>query len=127
MLLFYLYGTVQDIDIHVGKCVSSGKGGKNVVAVHAAMFLTDGEELAVRTAIKHLSRALGVLRFVWEAANSDNDGASDNGKEVTVKRQKGAVQKARWRCQGHLWVFDVEDKELTYRGDVFYVHQTRMP
>ena len=33
LLLFYLYGTVRDMEVHVGKCIS-GKGGRNV-AVHA--------------------------------------------------------------------------------------------
>lgn len=130
LLLFYLYGTVRDIDIHIDKCIvsSGGKGGRNVLAVHAAMFLTDGDELAVRAGVKQLSRALGVFRFVWEAAHNDSgDGASDNSKEVTVKKKKTEDTKGLLELQGHLWGFGVEEKELTYRGDVFHVHQIQMP
>jgi hypothetical protein len=119
LLLFYLYGTVGDIGVHVGKCIY-GKGGRNV-AVHAAKFLTEGDELAVRTGIKQLSRALGIFRFVWEAANSDN------GKEVAVKKKNGEDTKGLLELQGHLWGFGVEEKELTYRGIVFSVHKIQIP
>jgi hypothetical protein len=124
LLLVYLYGTIGDIDVHVGKCIY-GKGGRNV-AVHAAKFLTDGDELAVRTGIKQLSRALGIFRFVWEAAGSDSDGAGDNGKEVAVKKKNGEDTKGLLELQGHLWGFGVE-KELTYRGIVFNVHKIQIP
>ena len=59
LLLFYLYGTVRDMEVHVGKCIS-GKGGRNV-AVHATQFLTDGDETTIRSGIKQLSRALGTF------------------------------------------------------------------
>ncbi|XP_039786798.1 uncharacterized protein LOC120652913 isoform X2 [Panicum virgatum] len=44
LLLFYLCGTVRDIEVHVGRCVSD-QGGRDV-AVHAAKFITGGDELA---------------------------------------------------------------------------------
>jgi hypothetical protein len=50
LLLFYLYGNVRDIEVHVGKCIY-GKGGRNV-AVHAAKFPSEGDEQAVRTGIE---------------------------------------------------------------------------
>ena len=59
LLLFYLYGTVRDMEVHVGKCIS-GKGGRNV-AIHATQFLTDGDETTIRSGIKQLSRALGTF------------------------------------------------------------------
>ncbi|CAN6362820.1 unnamed protein product [Urochloa humidicola] len=124
LLLFYLYGTVRDIEVHVGKCVS-GKGGRDV-AVHAAKFLTGGDELAVRSGIKELSHALGVFRFVWEAANTDIDVANDNGKDVAVKKKNGDA-KGVLELQGHLWGIGVEEKTVTYRGDVFHVHQIQLP
>ncbi|KAK3119923.1 hypothetical protein QOZ80_9AG0677950 [Eleusine coracana subsp. coracana] len=126
LLLFYLYGTVRDIDVHLTKCVSGGKGGDNV-AVHAAIFLTQGDELAVRAGIKQLSQALGVFRFVWEAAHSHTDGASDSGKGVSVVKKKTEDTKGVLELQGHLWGFGVEEKELTYRGEMFHVHQIQKP
>ena len=124
LLLFYLYGTVRDIEVHVGKCVS-GKGGRDV-AVHAAKFITGGDELAVRGSIKQLSRTLGVFRFVWDAANTESDTANDNGKDGVV-RKKNKVSKGVLELQGHLWGFGVEEKVVTYRGDVFHVHQIQLP
>ncbi|KAK3118569.1 hypothetical protein QOZ80_9BG0701670 [Eleusine coracana subsp. coracana] len=126
LLLFYLYGTVRDIDVHLTKCISCGKGGDNV-AVHAVIFLTQSDELAVRAGIKQLSQALGVFRFVWEAAHSHTDGATDSGKEVSVVKKKTEDTKGVLELQGHLWGFGVEEKELTYRGEVFHVHQIQMP
>ncbi|CAL4988513.1 unnamed protein product [Urochloa decumbens] len=124
LLLFYLYGTVRDIEVHVGKCVSS-KGGRDV-AVHAAKFLTGGDEVVVRSGVKELSRALGVFRFVWEAANTDIDAGNDNGKDVVVKK-KNEDAKGVLELQGHLWGIGVEEKTVTYRGDVFHVHQIQLP
>ncbi|CAO2141476.1 unnamed protein product [Urochloa humidicola] len=124
LLLFYLYGTVRDIEVHVGKCVS-GKGGRDV-AVHAAKFLTGDDELAVRSSVKELSRALGIFRFVWEAANTECDAGNDNGKDVVVKKSSEGA-KGVLELQGHLWGIGVEEKEVTYRGDVFPVHQIQLP
>ncbi|KAL6660607.1 hypothetical protein ACP70R_001642 [Stipagrostis hirtigluma subsp. patula] len=125
LLLFYLYGTVRDMEVHVGKCLS-GKGGRNVT-IHTAKFLADGDELAVRSGIKQLSRALGVFQFVWEAANTDYDAANDNGKDVIVKKKNDEDAKGVLELQGHLWGFDVEEKSVTYRGHVFHLHQIQLP
>uniref|UniRef100_A0A453HKQ3 Uncharacterized protein n=1 Tax=Aegilops tauschii subsp. strangulata TaxID=200361 RepID=A0A453HKQ3_AEGTS len=119
LLLFYLYGTVRDIEVHIGKCLS-GKEGKNVT-IHAVKFLVDGDELAVRSGIKQLSRALRVFSFVWEAANTDTGTSND----IVVKKGEGA--KGVLKLQGHLWGLGVEEKTVTYRGDVFKVHQIKLP
>ena len=123
LLLFYLYGTARDIEVHIGKGLS-GKGGKNVT-VHAVKFLIDGDELAVQSGIKQLSRTLGVLRFVWEAANTEIVSSHDSGKDVVVKKGVGA--KGVLKLQGHLWGLGVEEKAVTYRGHAFSVHEIRMP
>ncbi|XP_040385112.1 uncharacterized protein LOC102709690 [Oryza brachyantha] len=126
LLLFYLYGTVRDVEVHAGKHLS-GKGGKNVT-VHAAMFLTDGDEPAIRSAVKQLSRALGVFRFVWEAAHADSgDHASDSGKGAMAKKGHGDDAKGLLKLQGHIWGLGVEEKQVAYRGDVFHVHQIQLP
>ncbi|KAF0894690.1 hypothetical protein E2562_001982 [Oryza meyeriana var. granulata] len=125
LLLFYLYGTVRDVEVHAGKHLS-GKGGKNV-NIYAVKFLIDGDESAVRSAVKQLSRALGVFRFVWEAAHADNgDHANDNGKVAMAKKGHGDDAKGLLKLQGHIWGLGVEEKEVTYRGDVFHVHQIQL-
>ena len=113
-----LYGTVRDMGVHVGKCIS-GKGGRNV-AIHAAKFLTDGDELMARSSVKQLSCALGVFRFVWEAVNTGCDSANHNGKDVVVKK-KNEDARGVLELQRHLWSCGVEDKTVTYRGDVFFL------
>ncbi|CAD6273043.1 unnamed protein product [Miscanthus lutarioriparius] len=124
LLLFYFYGTVRDMEVHVGKCIS-GKGGRNV-AIHAAKFLTDGDELMARSSVKQLSRALGVFRFVWEAVNTGCDSANHNGKDVVVKK-KNEDARGVLELQRHLWSCGVEDKTVTYRGDVFHMHEIQLP
>lgn len=124
LLLFYLYGSVRDMEVHVGKCIS-GEGGRNVT-VHAAEFLIDGDESTIRSGIKQLSRALQIFRFVWEAANTDCHAANHNGKDV-VGKKKNEDAKGVLELQGHLWSFGVEEKTLTYRGDVFHMHQIQLP
>uniref|UniRef100_A0A0E0MDP1 Uncharacterized protein n=1 Tax=Oryza punctata TaxID=4537 RepID=A0A0E0MDP1_ORYPU len=111
ILLFYLYGNVRDVEVHAGKHFS-GKGGKNVT-VHAAKFLIDGDELAIRSAVKHLSRAIGIFRFVWEAAHADNgDHANGNGKGgAMAKKGHGEDAKGLLKLQGHIWGLGVEEKE----------------
>ncbi|BAF27828.1 uncharacterized protein [Oryza sativa Japonica Group] len=127
LLLFYLYGNVRDVEVHAGKRLS-GKGGKRVT-VHAAKFLIDGDEPAIRNAVKQLSRAIGVFRFVWEAAHADNgDHANGNGKGgAMAKKGHGDDAKGLLKLQGHIWGLGVEEKEVTYRGDVFHVHQIQLP
>jgi len=78
LLLFYLYGTVRDMEVHVGKCIS-GKGGRNV---------------------------------------RDFDAANHNGKDVVIKK-KNEDAKGVLELHGHLWSLGVEEKTLTYRGDVY--------
>ncbi|CAO2143939.1 unnamed protein product [Urochloa humidicola] len=124
LLLFYLNGTVRDIEVHVGKC-AAGKGARDV-AVHAAKFLTSSDELAVRSSVKELSRALGVFRFVWEAANAECDAGNDNGKDDVVKKSTEGA-KSLLELQGHLWGIGVDEKKVTYRRDVFHVHQVQLP
>ncbi|KAF0912916.1 hypothetical protein E2562_019486 [Oryza meyeriana var. granulata] len=101
LLLFYLYGTVRDVEVHAGKHLS-GKRGKNV-NVHAVKFLIDGDESAVRSAVKQLSRALGVFRFVWEAAHADNgDHANDNGKGAMANKGHRDDAKGLLKLKGHI-------------------------
>jgi hypothetical protein len=123
LLLFYLYGTVRDIEVNIGRSLS-GKDGKNVT-VHAVKFLINGDELAVQSGIKQLSRALGVLKFVWEAANTDIVTTEYSGKDFVVKKDNSV--KGVLKLQGHLWGLGVEEKAVTYRGNVFHVHQIRLP
>ncbi|CAL4984786.1 unnamed protein product [Urochloa decumbens] len=95
LLLFYLYGTVRDPGAH----------------------RHSGDELVVRSGVKELSRALGVFRFVWVAANTE----CDAGKDVVVMKKNGDA-KGVLELEGHLWGIGVEEKTVTYRGDVFHVH-----
>jgi len=47
-------------------------------------------------------------------------------KDVVVKK-KNEVSKGMLDLHGHLWGFSVEEKAVTYRGNVFHVHQIQLP
>ncbi|PKU64768.1 uncharacterized protein LOC110108177 [Dendrobium catenatum] len=97
LLLYYLYGTVRDIEVEVcgGVC---GGGGKLYLQI--GKFLTSDDEKMVRNGVKQLYRALGVFKFVWETASMD-----------------GTVN-----LQGHIWSVGANERTLTYRGNKFFVH-----
>ncbi|XP_010254352.1 PREDICTED: uncharacterized protein LOC104595348 [Nelumbo nucifera] len=103
LLQYYLYGNIRDIEIEV--CGGLYKGSvKGSFCVCIGKILTSDEEKMVRSGIKQLDRALGLFRFVWETAGI---------KEVL-------------ELQGHLWCVGAEDRTLTYRGNVFFLHGIRI-
>ncbi|KAL4592304.1 hypothetical protein LXL04_005294 [Taraxacum kok-saghyz] len=97
LLLYYLYGSVKDIEVDI--CCWFSEGGKcNYLCV--GKILTFGDEKMVRREVKKLDRAIGVIRFVYEMAEM---------KEVL-------------EVQGHLWGVGCENRSLVYRGNKFFVH-----
>ncbi|KAK8943129.1 hypothetical protein KSP39_PZI009212 [Platanthera zijinensis] len=97
LFLYYLYGTVRDIEVEVcgGVC---GGGGKFYLQI--GKILTSDDEKMVRNGVKQLYRALGVFKFVWETASMD-----------------GTLN-----LQGHLWSIGANERTLTYRGNEFFIH-----
>ncbi|XP_010916907.1 uncharacterized protein [Elaeis guineensis] len=100
LLLYYLYGTVRDIEIDVSGGLYETDGR---FYLSMGKIVTSCDELMVWNGVKQLNRALGVFKFVWETAG-----------------MKGMLD-----LQGHLWCMGAEEKILTYRGNVFYVHGIR--
>ncbi|XP_008803747.2 uncharacterized protein LOC103717219 [Phoenix dactylifera] len=100
LLLYYLYGNVRDIEIEVSGGVYETDGR---FYLSIGKIVTSCDESMVWNGVKQLNRALGVFKFVWETA----------------------VMKGVLELQGHLWCMGAEEKILTYRGNVFYVHGMR--
>ncbi|XP_072957295.1 uncharacterized protein [Typha angustifolia] len=101
LLLYYLYGTVRDIEVEV--CGALHGSGRNFSLCIGKVLPSDDERM-VRNGVKQLGRALGIFKFVWETA---------------------AVG-AALELHGHLWCLGAEEKTLTYRGNVYYVHGIRL-
>ncbi|KAA8521537.1 hypothetical protein F0562_012210 [Nyssa sinensis] len=100
LLLYYLYGNVLDIEVDLsGGVYGSGEGNK--FCLYMGKILTSDAENMVWSGVKQLDRALGLFKFVWEAAG-----------------MKGVLE-----LQGHLWCVGAEDRSLTYRGNMFFVHR----
>ncbi|XP_076891284.1 uncharacterized protein LOC143542617 [Bidens hawaiensis] len=99
LLLYYLYGSVDDIEIDVCCWLSEDVGGDRVCLCVGKIMTSDGDKMLMHV-VKQLDRALGVVKFVHELAGM---------KEVL-------------EFQGHLWYVGSESRSLTYRGHKFFVH-----
>lgn len=99
LLLYYLYGSVRDIEVEISGGVYPVSGGKQFWLC-MGKFLTSDEEDMVLSAVKQLDKALGVFKFVWETANLQGD----------------------LKLQGHLWCVGAQNRSITYRGNTFLMH-----
>jgi hypothetical protein len=98
LLLYYLYGHVRDIEVDL--CGGIYSIGENRFCLCMGRILTTKEDNIVWSGVRQLDRALGLYKFVWEAAG-----------------MKGILE-----LQGHLWCVGAEGRMLTYRGNMFFVH-----
>ncbi|XP_004245039.1 uncharacterized protein [Solanum lycopersicum] len=99
LLLYYLYGSIWDVDIEVcGGLYPIGRGDKFRLCM--GKILTSDEQNMLQSGVKQLSRALGLFKFVWETAG-----------------MKGDLE-----VQGHLWCIGAKYKSFTYRNNLFLLH-----
>ncbi|KAJ0977799.1 hypothetical protein J5N97_013273 [Dioscorea zingiberensis] len=101
LLLYYLYGSVRDIEVEVCECVHVN-GDK--FSLNVGKILTCCDEEMLWSGVKQLSRALGVYKFVWETAG----------------------MKGKLELQGHLWCLGAEERSFVYRGVLFFIHCIRL-
>lgn len=99
LLMYYLYGTIADVELEV-------RGGVHVVGIgqklclYAGKILTVDEEKVVMSGVKQLDSAMGVFKFVWEIAGVKGD----------------------LEVQGHLWCVGAENRSFSYKGNIYMVH-----
>ncbi|PON57901.1 exosome complex exonuclease [Parasponia andersonii] len=97
LLLYYLCGHVRDIEVDLsGGFYNNG----NDFCLSMGKIVTSDEEKMIWSGVRHLDRALGLFKFVWETAGT-----------------KGVLD-----LQGHLWCVGFEDRMLTYKGKKFFIH-----
>ncbi|KZV52268.1 hypothetical protein F511_14164 [Dorcoceras hygrometricum] len=99
LLLYYLYGSVKDIEVEVRGGVHTVDGSSNM-CLYMGKILTSDEENVVWNGVKQLDKALGLFKFVWETA-----------------KMKGDLE-----VQGHLWCVGTENRSVSYRGIVYFIH-----
>ncbi|KAI3908504.1 hypothetical protein MKX01_009306 [Papaver californicum] len=104
LLQYYLFGSVRDLEIEVHGGVYERKDKKNGFCLCIGKILTSDNEKMVGIGVKQLDKALGLFKFVWEAAE-----------------MKGVLE-----LQGHLWCVGAEDRILTYRGNTFFLHGIKL-
>ncbi|XP_077209923.1 exosome complex exonuclease [Tasmannia lanceolata] len=102
LLLYYLNGSVRDIEVEVRGGVYGRGSGSFCLCV--GKVLTSENERMVWSGIKQLDRALGLFKFVWEIAG-----------------MKGALE-----LQGHVWCVGAKERLVRYKGNVFLVHGIRL-
>ncbi|KAJ0986464.1 hypothetical protein J5N97_004820 [Dioscorea zingiberensis] len=86
LLLYYLYGSVRDIEVEVCESVHVND---DKFSLNVGKILTCCDEEMLWSGVKQLSRALGVYKFVWETTG----------------------MKGKLELQGHLWCLGAEVKE----------------
>ncbi|KAK4388674.1 hypothetical protein Sango_2204400 [Sesamum angolense] len=99
LLLYYLHGTVKDVEIEVRGGLHVVSGGRNF-CLYMGKILTLDEEIVVWNGMRQLDRALRLFKFVWEAAG-----------------MKGDLE-----LQGHLWCVGAQSRPLQYRGNIYFLH-----
>ncbi|MCL7031957.1 hypothetical protein MKW94_027100 [Papaver nudicaule] len=104
LLHYYLYGSVRDPEIEVCGGVYPRIDKKNEFCLCIGRILTSDDEKMIGIGVKQLDKALGLLKFVWEAAE-----------------MKGILE-----LQGHLWYVGAEERILAYRGNTFFLHGIKL-
>ncbi|ERN04475.1 hypothetical protein AMTR_s00081p00020200 [Amborella trichopoda] len=102
LLLYNLYGRVRNIEVDLcgGVCNS---GGDVCLSIGKVSSATDMK--MITRGIRHLDKALGLFKFVWEVAGM----------------KKGL------HLRGHIWNVGGEERVLQYRGNTFFVHGIKFP
>lgn len=98
LLLYYLYGHVQDVEVDI--CGGIYSIGENRFCLCMGKILTTEEDKIIRSAVRQLDRALRLFKFVWETAG-----------------MTGVLE-----LQGHLWCVGAASRTLKYRGSTFFLH-----
>ncbi|KAI3522729.1 hypothetical protein L1887_00747 [Cichorium endivia] len=96
LLLYYLYGSIRDIEVDICCWFSDVSGDKCCLCVGKVLT---GEKM-LRSEVKKLDRGIRVIKFVYEMAEM---------KEIL-------------EVQGHLWCLGCENRSLVYRGNKFFIH-----
>lgn len=96
LLLYYLYGTVSDIELDFCKA-DQGRGGSYRVSM--GKFFPSNNDNLMSSGIKQLGRDLKLFRLVWETAN----------------------MKGKLELHCHLWCAAYGLRKVTYRGNTFTI------
>ncbi|KAI3822423.1 hypothetical protein L1987_10013 [Smallanthus sonchifolius] len=99
LLLYYLYGSIQDIDLDICCWLSEDVAGNKFYLCVGKIMTSDDNKMLMHV-VKQLDRALGVVKFVHEMAEM---------KEIL-------------EIQGHLWCIGSKSRSLAYRGHNFFIH-----
>ncbi|KAL5563703.1 hypothetical protein UlMin_033450 [Ulmus minor] len=100
LLLYYLYGHVGDIEVDICGGIYNG-GDEKRYCLCLGRIVSSDEEKMVWRGVRHLDRAIGLFKFVWETAG-----------------MKGELE-----LQGHVWCVGADSRMLTYKGNVFFIHE----
>ncbi|KAK1411155.1 hypothetical protein QVD17_37700 [Tagetes erecta] len=98
LLLYYLYGSIQDIELDI--CWYSEDVSGNKLYLCVGKIIASDEDKMLMHIFKQLDRALGVIKFVHEMAEM---------KEIL-------------EIQGHLWCIGSKNRSFAYRGHNFFIH-----
>ncbi|KAK9079480.1 hypothetical protein SSX86_001152 [Deinandra increscens subsp. villosa] len=99
LLLYYLYGSVQDIDLDVCCWVSKDDNGDRFYLCVGKIMTSDEDKMLMHV-FRQLDKALGVIKFVHQMAE----------------------MKESLEIQGHIWCIGSKSKSFAYRGHNFFIH-----
>lgn len=99
LLVFYLFHSVGTIKVDMAGGLYAGGDGN--LSICMGEIVTSADKKMLWRAIKHLDKALNLVKFIYETA--------DNRKSLKLK--------------GHIWTVGTQQESiLEYRGNSFFIH-----
>jgi hypothetical protein len=98
LLVFYLFQSVGTIKVDIaGKLYD---GGDNNLYICMGEIVTSADRKMLWRAIKHLDKALSLVKFIYETAD----------------------MRKKLKLEGHIWTLGTQENMLEYRGNPFFIH-----
>jgi len=98
LLIFYLFRSVGSIKVDMAGGLYGGRDDNLYICM--GEIVTSADKKMLWRAIKHLDKALSLVKFIYETA--------DTRKSL--------------KLEGHIWTLGTQENILEYRGNSFFIH-----
>lgn len=103
LLIFYLFQSIGTIKVDISGGLYGGRDDNLYICM--GEIITSADKKMLWRAIKHLDKALSLVKFIYETA--------DMRKSL--------------KLEGHVWTVGTQENMLEYRGNSFFIHGIENP